>query len=306
MEFFSLPDVLQLRILKELHWEDVNNLKLVCRDFYLTIVKNIEKLDKPKVEYLKIVFDEWEIYRVEYSSKCFEVLIEDMPPHHADFSNNHEYEDFLKDKDFTGIKSLVFENIDGGKVMIVVNTNDYMDEAPDSDNYFSEMSLRDTTSESLQITVSRAKEFRIPYNGILLKKESLAKMGLFEEDGLYLIMKQITMDVIADSPMAKYGNTSTVVTKPVYAQIMDHVCDYRCVIEEFEFSIRRRGGLVVTQERFYKKLFETRFGNDSIENFVSGEYEKEVFMECSKCGGSHINYIVYDEFQKDIDIWLHQ
>uniref|UniRef100_A0A0K0G687 Uncharacterized protein n=1 Tax=Strongyloides venezuelensis TaxID=75913 RepID=A0A0K0G687_STRVS len=72
MDLVSLSDQFKFPILKELDRENLNNLKLVYKDLFFTVVKNTEKLDRPKVE----------------------------------FGDDREYEIFVKDKTITEIKSL--------------------------------------------------------------------------------------------------------------------------------------------------------------------------------------------------------
>uniref|UniRef100_A0A0N5BI55 F-box domain-containing protein n=1 Tax=Strongyloides papillosus TaxID=174720 RepID=A0A0N5BI55_STREA len=310
MSLLSLPDELMLPILKELRWRDLNNFKLVCRKFYLTIVKNIEKLDRPRVEHLKIFYDENKIFGADYSSMYFEIIEGHMVPHHVEFSNDREYEDFLKDKDFTQIKNLVFENITNGEIICVTNTYDIL--RGGHCEYFSLISLSDTTSELLEITISNTKEFRIPYNGVLLKKESFKKMGLFERGRSQLFIKKIMMDILTGDPMLEYETTLGDTSEPIYIQIIHQLFKIgffdlkkRCDIGRFSFHIHWNGGPAVLGEDFYRDLYEKiRLNNGSVEDVDFGLDDDLVFMRCSKCGYNHTNMVYYDESVKHIEICL--
>ena len=51
---------------RKLDWETLKDLKLVCRDFYLTIAKNIQTLDRPKAYSMTIGYDGSKISSVLY------------------------------------------------------------------------------------------------------------------------------------------------------------------------------------------------------------------------------------------------
>uniref|UniRef100_A0A0N5BQE7 F-box domain-containing protein n=1 Tax=Strongyloides papillosus TaxID=174720 RepID=A0A0N5BQE7_STREA len=250
MDFLSLPDQFKLPILKKLHWKDLNNLKLVCRDLCLTVLRNIEELDRPKVEYLKIYYGENKIFGVDYCSKCPTNIGDNVVPHRIDFNDDREYEIFLKDKDFTDIKKLVFLDVENDELIIIENNTDNRRRIFNYDNF--DVILSDGTFEYLLIKICKSKNFGgIPFNGTLLKKESLEKMGLFEGCGLYLILKQITDSIICGNTMGEYENVLIDAVRLNFVKILNHISNYRCDIEEFECSICQSGEIISVKDKAY-------------------------------------------------------
>uniref|UniRef100_A0A0N5BI54 F-box domain-containing protein n=1 Tax=Strongyloides papillosus TaxID=174720 RepID=A0A0N5BI54_STREA len=111
MDFVNFPDAFRLQILKKLHWRDLNNLKLACKNLYFTVVKYIEKLHGPRVEYEKIPCVESKRFGANYGSMYFEIIEGHIVPHHIGSNDDNEYEIFLKGKDFTGIKKFRLGNL---------------------------------------------------------------------------------------------------------------------------------------------------------------------------------------------------
>uniref|UniRef100_A0A0K0FGQ9 F-box domain-containing protein n=1 Tax=Strongyloides venezuelensis TaxID=75913 RepID=A0A0K0FGQ9_STRVS len=311
MDFINLPDQFKLPILKKLNWRDLNNLKLVCKNFYFTIVKNIEKLDRPKVKYIKIFYAGNKILGAEYNSMYFEFFEEEMIPHHIEFNDDREYEIFLKNKDFTEIKKLVFENVVSGEVISL--RDDYLPWKDVFYNYSSKISLLNMKSESLKIKILSTEGFRIPYSGILLKKESLRKMGLFERDGPNLVMKKTTMGIITGNPVLKYENTLSDTNKPLFIQFVDQLSELgffnfknRCNMGEFRFFVSWKGGSVVLNEEFYGELYDKiTFENNSVKDVDVRYFPLKFSMKCLKCNRKHRNVIGYDKGIQSLYIILH-
>uniref|UniRef100_A0A0N5BQE4 F-box domain-containing protein n=1 Tax=Strongyloides papillosus TaxID=174720 RepID=A0A0N5BQE4_STREA len=293
MDFVSLPDQFKLPILKKLNWRDLNNLKLVCR--------------KPKVEYLKIFYDENKIFGADYSPMYFEIIEGHMVPHNINFNDDREYEIFLKDKDFTELKRLVFENVISGEIIDVKNNRLFNGNIRLFPHY--SISLSNRTSKILQIMISRFYELRIPYNGNLLRKESLRKFGLFEKDGSHLIIKKIAIDNITGDPMLEYGNILTASSRHISIQIADQLCELsfldfknRCGTEGFILGIDWEGESGVLEENFYRELYDKiKLSINSVKDLDITDYPRLVSLNCSKCSRKHTNFI---DYQKNIFIGI--
>uniref|UniRef100_A0A0N5BKH7 F-box domain-containing protein n=1 Tax=Strongyloides papillosus TaxID=174720 RepID=A0A0N5BKH7_STREA len=221
MDLLSLPDNFKLQILKKLDWKSLKNLKLVCRDFYFIIEKNIQFLDRPKVEHLEISYDKYRPLRVRYDLKdsgntSFETS------KMVEFGNACEYEDFLRNKDFTGIKRLVLNTVTNPELIILSDDSDTRREFSKL-NFYTSISNGTSYFEFPQITILSTKKLVIPYNGNLLGMQSLRKLGIFEVNKLSLVLKKIIMDVITGNPMLEYENTSIVDTKRLHVQIANHL-----------------------------------------------------------------------------------
>uniref|UniRef100_A0A0N5BRP1 F-box domain-containing protein n=1 Tax=Strongyloides papillosus TaxID=174720 RepID=A0A0N5BRP1_STREA len=108
MDFLSLPDNFQLQVFRELDWKSLVNLRLVCRDFYFTIEKNIEQLDRPKVDKLEVICNREKVEYFRYSFK--KLYLPNAVSRWKNYSleNEEQYKSFLKERDFTEIKKLKF------------------------------------------------------------------------------------------------------------------------------------------------------------------------------------------------------
>uniref|UniRef100_A0A0K0FGQ8 F-box domain-containing protein n=1 Tax=Strongyloides venezuelensis TaxID=75913 RepID=A0A0K0FGQ8_STRVS len=311
MDFVSLPEQFKLPILKKLHWRDLNNLKLTCKDLYFTVVKNIGKLDRPKVGYLKIYYSEDKILGVDYQSMHHRSTLGTGIIYHVEFCDDHEYDIFLKDKIFTEIRKLVLENVTSGEIINVENIASFMGETLNVYNF--NISLSSRTLRSVDMNILRTGKVGIPYNDILIKKESLGKIGLFKKDGCRSIIKKITMDVVTGNSMLEYGNTSTDPDKPISIQITDQLCELgffdfknRCDIGGFTFKICWGNESDILEENFYRELYDkVELSINSIKNFDITYYPHLVSLNCSKCSRKHTNFINYDKSQKNLRIILH-
>uniref|UniRef100_A0A0N5BQW0 Protein kinase domain-containing protein n=1 Tax=Strongyloides papillosus TaxID=174720 RepID=A0A0N5BQW0_STREA len=93
----------------------------MCRNFFFTIERNILSLDRPKINYLDIFNDGYRISRVEYSIEGTEYTgrgnyrFGNCIPKVVEFSNDDEYECFLKLMDFTEIRKIKLENVLNGE-----------------------------------------------------------------------------------------------------------------------------------------------------------------------------------------------
>uniref|UniRef100_A0A0N5BQE5 F-box domain-containing protein n=1 Tax=Strongyloides papillosus TaxID=174720 RepID=A0A0N5BQE5_STREA len=312
MDLISLPDELKVQILKELQWSNLNNLKLVCRDLYLTVVRNIEELDRPKVEYLKIYYAENEILRVDYKSKHSEINLRDRVLHHIDFNDDHEYDIFLKDKDFTELKRLTFKNVTSGerlhvKEACLIFGNNILFPCYS-------ISLSNRTSKILKISVAilRSCELRIPYNGSLLRKESLRKFGLFEKDGPRLFIRKVTMDIFTRNPMLKYEKISVDTNRLIFSQIMKHLYDLGffsleniCKREKFLIVFDGIGDFTRSEQEFYREFSEKiKFDNNLRIKDSDESYSIRSSMNCSQCNGKHRHIIHHKKSTNEICIGL--
>uniref|UniRef100_A0A0N5CGS0 F-box domain-containing protein n=1 Tax=Strongyloides papillosus TaxID=174720 RepID=A0A0N5CGS0_STREA len=277
MDFISLPDVFKLQILGELHWKDLNNLKLVCKELHSIIVKNIEKLDRPKVDYLHIFYTDDEIVGATYALKNNQNILRIENLKEAVFGDDREYEDFLKDKDFTEIKILVFENTINGE-MICIKDSKY--------------NARDVIDE-----ISIFHELRIPFNGSVLRKESLRRWGLFEENGTRSVGRKIAMDLLTGNPMLEYENVSADTNRPTFIQVANNLYELGlfnpenlCNCKRVQLTFRVVGGFTVLDEEFYREFFNKIKFNG---NFVVEEDDRAFSIwssiKCSKCGARHRN-----------------
>uniref|UniRef100_A0A0N5BTH8 F-box domain-containing protein n=1 Tax=Strongyloides papillosus TaxID=174720 RepID=A0A0N5BTH8_STREA len=108
INFLSLPENFQLQIFKKLDWKSLVNLKLVCRDFYFMIKRNIERLDRPKVDELEVVCDREKVGYFRYSFKKLDLPNSVSRWKNYSPENEEQYKSFLKERDFAEIKKLKF------------------------------------------------------------------------------------------------------------------------------------------------------------------------------------------------------
>uniref|UniRef100_A0A0K0G303 F-box domain-containing protein n=1 Tax=Strongyloides venezuelensis TaxID=75913 RepID=A0A0K0G303_STRVS len=316
MDFISLPDVFKLQILEELHWRDLNNLKLVCKDLYFIVVENIEKLDKPKVDYIHIYYSKDKIMGAYYALKHTENRLRSDTFKTVEFDDDHEYECFLKNKDFTEIKILVFENR-ATEDIISIRDSDYDTCGIIGEiELFHEMNLRfrkycfynvndyrfhiaffNRESEPLEITISSTEELRIQCDGNVLRKDSLRKWGLFEENGIRSVGKKIVTDLLTGNSLLEYENVSADINTPNFIQVTNHLYELGlfnlenlCNRKRIQLSFTVDGGFTVSDVDFYIEFFDMIKFNG---NFVVENYGEQFYIwssiDCSKCGVRHRN-----------------
>uniref|UniRef100_A0A0N5BQE3 F-box domain-containing protein n=1 Tax=Strongyloides papillosus TaxID=174720 RepID=A0A0N5BQE3_STREA len=302
MDFISLPEDFKLQIFKKLHWKDSNNLKLVCKNFYLTVVSNIEKLDRPKIDCLKVCYGDNKILGADYDFKRTENLLTHGGLKHVEFSNDSEYENFLKDRDLTKIKELILLDIENGGVIMVYDSSFIIGIIS---RYDFTISLSNGTlfSTRLNVSISSTKKLGIPYTGKVLRKESLRKMGLFERGGSHLVIKKVIMDIITGDPMLEYQSASSDTTEPIFIHITNHLCDLgflniknRCDGKQFKLCFFGSDKFDNLEKEFYRKLFDKiKFGNDLVVEDNHERYYILNFINCPRCGTQHKNFILYEK-----------
>uniref|UniRef100_A0A0K0FGR0 Uncharacterized protein n=1 Tax=Strongyloides venezuelensis TaxID=75913 RepID=A0A0K0FGR0_STRVS len=106
-------------------------------------------------------------------------------------------------------------------------------------------------------------ELKIPYNGNLLKKESLRKFDLFEKDGSHLFMKKVTMDIFTRNSMLEHEYISTDTNTPIFLQITKHLHNHWFLNpenvwdrEKFRFTFSGTGEFTSLKQEFYVELAE--------------------------------------------------
>uniref|UniRef100_A0A0K0FGQ7 F-box domain-containing protein n=1 Tax=Strongyloides venezuelensis TaxID=75913 RepID=A0A0K0FGQ7_STRVS len=302
MDFIDLPVDFKLQILKRFHWKDLNNLKLVCKNFYLTVVENVEKLDRPKVDCLKVCYGENKLLGADYDLKLTENLLTHGGLKHVEFSSDSEYEDFLKDKDFTKIKELVLRDIENSTVVMVYDSSFVIGNIS---RYDFTISLSNGTPFSipLYVSISSTKNLEIPYSDSVLRKESLKKMGLFERGGSRLVIKKILMDILTGNPMLEYQNISNDSAEPMFIHITNNLCELgflklenRCDSKQFKLCFFGSDKFGVLEKEFYRNLFgKIKYGNDLVVEDNDERYYILNSINCSKCGTQHKNFILYEK-----------
>uniref|UniRef100_A0A0N5BKI6 F-box domain-containing protein n=1 Tax=Strongyloides papillosus TaxID=174720 RepID=A0A0N5BKI6_STREA len=313
MDFISLPDDCKVQIFKELNWKDLVNLKLVCRDFYFTIEGNIQALDRPKVHSLRMFCGKYRPINVEYILWNTEhIIFRPGARKNARFKNTFEYNNFLRDKSFTSVVRLAFNNIANTIVIKRFHSNLF------SENHYKyhiniTLSNRTSRLEPLSITISSTKKFLIPYNSNHLRRQCLRKWGLFKENGSILVMKKIIMDILTGNPFLEYNNTSTNSTKPFFIQISNLLYELghfnpenRCNGGELKLSLRGAGEFTDLDDKFYRKFFGKMKFKYNTSLGKSGDKCRLIYnyLKCSKCGTDHINAIVNERFSEEKYILL--
>uniref|UniRef100_A0A0K0G1I2 Restriction endonuclease subunit S n=1 Tax=Strongyloides venezuelensis TaxID=75913 RepID=A0A0K0G1I2_STRVS len=111
-----------------------------------------------------------------------------------------KYEEFLKDIDFTNIKQLHLRNLSNKECISVRNDSKF---GSDFSTYNFSAKLRNGKycGEYPPIRIRNSKKFGILYDGNILRKESLRKLGLFERYGPYSVRKKISIDLLTDNSM---------------------------------------------------------------------------------------------------------
>uniref|UniRef100_A0A0N5C6X9 F-box domain-containing protein n=1 Tax=Strongyloides papillosus TaxID=174720 RepID=A0A0N5C6X9_STREA len=305
-DFLSLPVVFKLQIFERLHWKDINCLQLVCKDFYLKVVENRERLDREEVNYLKVYYTENKILKVDYKTMCPVLGLEGIVSRCIEFSNNYEYDYFFRNKKITDMKELVFENTINGEIINLTNIGYHMDFT--LDNYYSfEISLSNGeffSSPLRRFEISTTEEIAIPYNGTILKKEFHRKISLFERNGSLLVMKKIAMDIITGDPLMEYENTSSAIAEPIFTSIANHLSELRffkfenrCGGERLRLFFYGADKFDVLEKIFYRKFFnKINYGDELMVNNRETNYSITNSTNCPECDTQHENRICLKEF----------
>uniref|UniRef100_A0A0N5B2V9 Mut7-C domain-containing protein n=1 Tax=Strongyloides papillosus TaxID=174720 RepID=A0A0N5B2V9_STREA len=150
------------------------------------------------------------------------------------------------------------------------------------------------------------------YDGNILRKESLRKLGFFENDGTRLVGKKIAMDLLTGNPILEYENSPTDTRKTLHVQTTNHLFklglfnpDNTCGRIRFTLIFQDLYKFGILRERFYRKLFEKiNFNNNLMEENNDKVYSITSYMNCSKCGVKHENSLLYDKDLKELHITL--
>uniref|UniRef100_A0A0N5BI56 F-box domain-containing protein n=1 Tax=Strongyloides papillosus TaxID=174720 RepID=A0A0N5BI56_STREA len=300
IDFVSLPENFKLQILKKLDWETLKDLKLVCRDFYLTIAKNIQTLGRPKAYSMTIGYDGSKISSVLYRLMLTGNVGRRGSLKHILFNGDDEYENFLKILDFTEIKELCLRNGSNGEyISIHYESNSGGDFS--KYNFSTRLPNGRSRKMRLYIGIKSSKKVGILYDGHFLKKESLRKLGLFEEDGSHSVGRKIAMDLLTGNPMLEYENVSANTLEPLDIQIMNYLFKHGFFNPESTCG-RKRFKLLFLEvvkfgdfgRKFYRKFFdEIKFNNNLVERNNRNLYSIKSSIKCTKCGVEHENSIFY-------------
>uniref|UniRef100_A0A0N5BUW6 F-box domain-containing protein n=1 Tax=Strongyloides papillosus TaxID=174720 RepID=A0A0N5BUW6_STREA len=300
MDLLSLPGDFKIQIFKKLDWRNLKNLKLVCKDLYFVIEKNIRFLGRPKVYSLSITYDEIKISKVDYRFILTEDTWRGGLLKVVEFSN------------FTEIKELRLTNGLNGEYISI-----------HYESYSSRDFSRYTFSTGLKngrcyrdypfVTIKNSRKFGILYDGNLLKMDSLGRFRLFEENGPCSVGKKIAMDFLTDNPMLEYEKAPTNVCKLIDIQITNHLLELRllnpentCVRKGFKLLFNKVYKYGVVRQKYYSKLFDKiKFNSNLVEKNNHDVYLISSSMKCSKCGVKHGNFILYDKDSKEFSITLH-
>uniref|UniRef100_A0A0N5BM74 F-box domain-containing protein n=1 Tax=Strongyloides papillosus TaxID=174720 RepID=A0A0N5BM74_STREA len=312
MEFINLPEDFKLQIFKELQWKDINNLKLVCRDFYFIITKNIEQLDREELNCLTIYYDKNKIIKVEYRQVSNNELDINDILRSIEFNDDNEYEIFLRNRKIINIKELIFENITKGDTITIRDYEYY---------YFNiNYDTSTTTNRAYEICLSKEygacnacltissinKIIEIPYNTGTLKKELLEKMSIFKKDNYYLIISKIVLDILTNDPMLKHENISTINTniEPIFSNLiinmhklgfLEFENNGRCSSKELYLCYSGEHEINAEEKKFYTELFNEIKHEDQLLIIEERNFDIENFKICLECGARHINKITLED-----------
>uniref|UniRef100_A0A0K0FGR1 F-box domain-containing protein n=1 Tax=Strongyloides venezuelensis TaxID=75913 RepID=A0A0K0FGR1_STRVS len=312
MDLLSLPDEFKLQIFKKLNWNILKNVKLVCKNFYLLIEKNIQSLDRPKANSVSICYKEDKISRVDYSLIVTEDTFLREPTKRVDFGNDDNYEKFLKNIDFTEIKHLCLRN-HSSKEFISVRYYCKFGSDFSTYNFSAKLPNGRYCRKYISFRIRNSKKFGILYDCTILSKESLRKLGLFERCGPYFVGKKIVMDLLTGNSMLEYENIPINTHKLLYAQIMDHLNELRffslentCNHKRFKLFFHKTSKFEVFWKNFYREFFDQiRFNNKVVEiNNHNVCSLKSSSIKCSICGIKHEYSIVYEKNSKTLCIQL--
>uniref|UniRef100_A0A0K0EVS4 F-box domain-containing protein n=1 Tax=Strongyloides venezuelensis TaxID=75913 RepID=A0A0K0EVS4_STRVS len=340
--FLSLSDIFKLQILKELDWKSLMNLKLVCRNFYFLIEKNIEHMDRPKVRELKVVCRHGEVRFLDYIIKKHSYLFIEPQDVICFFKSKKQYDRFLKERDFTEIEKLeLFKEWtycpanEGYKYI----RNEYIEimevnaDEIECDEYYFKISEDGYDEDSIAFdqyslekrfitieTVSDASWKKLCYD-LCIKSDSLRDHGFFEKNGSALIAVKLVMCRLTGNPNFNYINVSTNDERPLHMDILE--CLFKCNYFNFEGRCNRKQIYFIFEldaffnefeRNFYYEIFnKVKFANNLEEfeetfNFENGEhlgdFSIETLMNCQKCGTEHLNKIYFSESDSTLEIIL--
>uniref|UniRef100_A0A0N5BI57 F-box domain-containing protein n=1 Tax=Strongyloides papillosus TaxID=174720 RepID=A0A0N5BI57_STREA len=309
IDFVSLPENFKLQIFKELDWETLKNLKLVCKNFYLIIEKNIQSLDRPKAYSMSIGCYGTKITSVSYRLILTGNVGERGSLKTVFFNSYDESENFLKNIDPTEIKEFCLIN-GSNREYVSVQCEIYH-----SENFFKyNFSTRFQNEKYFEIhlynRINSSRKFGILYDGHFLKKESLRKLGLFEEDESHSVGRKIAMNLLTGNPMLKYENALTGAHNPLYIQIMKHLFEIgffnlenTCNRNGFKLYFDEVSKFGVPRQKFFRKVFDKiKFNNSLVEEDNDYVYSIKSSMKCSKCGIEHRISVLYRKILKDL--WI--
>uniref|UniRef100_A0A0K0G061 F-box domain-containing protein n=1 Tax=Strongyloides venezuelensis TaxID=75913 RepID=A0A0K0G061_STRVS len=309
VNFVSLPENLKLQIFKELDWQTLKNLKLVCKDFCLTIEANIKSLDRPKVYSMSIGYDGTKISSILYRLMLPEIIEGRGPLKTILFSSDDEGENFLKNIDCTEIKGLCLRK--GSNVeYISVHCQSYSGGDFSMYNFSTRLQNERSFKMRLYIRINSSGKFGILYDGDFLRNESLKKLGFFEKNGIHSVGKKIVMDLLTGYPMLEYKNANTSTRNPLDIQIMNHLFELgffnpenTCGRQRFKLHFNEVAKFGYFGKNFYKRLLDKiKFNNNLVKGNNRNVYSVSSSIKCSVCGVEHEISILYRKKCKQLCI----
>uniref|UniRef100_A0A0K0EVS5 F-box domain-containing protein n=1 Tax=Strongyloides venezuelensis TaxID=75913 RepID=A0A0K0EVS5_STRVS len=294
INFLSLPDKFKLQILKKLDWKSLVILKLVCRDFFFTIEKNLEHLDRPKVGELMIFCGHEKVKRLYYTLKrqnphLFIANWKCYTP-----KNNEQYNRFLKERDFTEVKEIRFHNHDKFETVRIV---EYRSHENKFDGHFfhirySEKYVFNDLETTYTIGISSITDWRRLYYDSYIKSNFLQEKGFFKENGSKLIATKLVVDCLIGNPNLRYNNISTESGKVLHKEISKSIFNYnyfnfegRCSEKKISI-IFELDSFSDLERNFYRDIFDkVKPENNLVE--ISDDYEEyriETAMICQRYG----------------------
>uniref|UniRef100_A0A0K0G060 F-box domain-containing protein n=1 Tax=Strongyloides venezuelensis TaxID=75913 RepID=A0A0K0G060_STRVS len=236
----SLPDNFKLKIFKKLDWKTLKDLWFVCRDFCLLIENNIHSLSRPKVDSLEIFFNEYRQIRVGYDLKECESTWTFQTSKVK--SDNCEYGNFLRNKNFSRINHLYLENVANVGFIRLYNINCSSEDFSRLD-FSASLPNGVPNLEFLEFKIFTTKGLGIPYINNLLREQSLRKLRLYKENESSLVIQKTLKDILTNNSLLDYTDISNVVTTPLYVQITDHLFELellnhgnRCGRKQYKLS----------------------------------------------------------------------
>uniref|UniRef100_A0A0K0G470 F-box domain-containing protein n=1 Tax=Strongyloides venezuelensis TaxID=75913 RepID=A0A0K0G470_STRVS len=312
IDLLSLPDHLTLQILKELDWKSLMNLKLVCRDFYFLIEKNIGNLDRPKISSLKINFDNGEIQHLHYQFKTSDSFNFESEWKHYVPKDEEQYNRFLKERDFTEIEKLSFFYNEINERVWVSELNQHENEFYGylfniyEDNYDNVIEMSDITIE-----MSSNRDRRMLWYDPYTKLYVLEEMASLGNNRSKIIAVNFVMDYLTGSPSFGFDSDLIVSEGPLQRDIAAYLLEYgyfdfkgRCSREKIKFNFYQNNDSFILETDFYKELFgEIKFKNNLVEiNDDDDSFSIETAMDCRICRTRHINRVSFSQFEGIIEI----
>uniref|UniRef100_A0A0N5BUW5 F-box domain-containing protein n=1 Tax=Strongyloides papillosus TaxID=174720 RepID=A0A0N5BUW5_STREA len=309
MDLLSLPDDFKLQILKKLEWNTLKDVKLVCKKLYSLIERNIQSLDKPKVCSLSITYDGIKIFKVDYKFILTEDTWGSTNSKVIEFSNDDEYEKFLKNIDLTEIQVLRFKNLLNGEYISVHYESDF-GEGFSTYDFYVKLPNGKYNGKYFSTRVKNSEEFGILYDSNLLRKESLKKLGFFERNIPRSVGKKIAMGLITGNSILEYGNAPTDTRIPLYIQLTSHLFklgllnpENTCGRKGFKLLFNEVSKFGVSRQRLYRKFFDKiKFRNNFLEENNDERYSIMNSMTCSKCFSEHSNILFYHKSSRTLEI----